>query len=243
MAKKILIKDIINIKYSYFMDILPLSLGINVRNKSNNPEIKKEGDKMSIIIERGSKIPFEVSRIYQISNNCETNIEIKIFEGEKKYTKYNHFLGRVLLYNLPKKNKAKIKIEVKFFIDIEGILSITATEKESGEYVSTKIINDSIALTEYDIEKLREKNKDLYINKNKVNKQNDYSNLKEILKELQDDYIDSTDEEEKYDILKNYNIVLEEFINLFDKDFDNETMLEKYYIYVKIQNFLIISGN
>ena len=222
MAKKILIKDIINIKYFYFMDILPLSLGINVRNKSNNPEIKKEGDKMSIIIERGSKIPFEVSRIYQISNNCETNIEIKIFEGEKKYTKYNHFLGRVLLYNLPKKNKEKIKIEVKFFVDIYGILSITATEKESGEYVSTKIINDSIALTEYDIEKLREKNKDLYINKNKVNKQNDYSNLKEILKELHDELYelnnqkkeynsrksedeDEKIEEEKYYILKNYN--------------------------------------
>ena len=152
MAEKILKKDI-NIEGFYLVDIFPLSLGINVRNKSNNPEIQKEGDKMSIIIKRGSKIPFSNSRIYQTSNNCETNFEIKIFEGEKKYTKYNHFLGRVLLYNLPKKNKEKIKIEVKFFVDIYGILSITATEKESGESVSTKIINDSIALPEVDIKK------------------------------------------------------------------------------------------
>ena len=69
--------------------------------------------------------------------------------------------------------------------------------------------------------------------KTQTNKGLDYTNLKETLKDLQDGYNKSNDDEEKYDILKNYNVVLEEFIDLFDKNFDNETMVEKYYIYVK----------
>ena len=79
-----------------------------------------------------------------------------------------------------------------------------------------------------------EKNKALYEKKKtNTNKDIDYTNIKENLKEFQDAYNQSEDDEDKYDILKNYNEVLEEFIDLFDKDFDNETMVEKYYIYVK----------
>ena len=62
----------------------------------------------------------------------------------------------------------------------------------------------------------------------------DYINLKEILKELQDAYNEAEeDDEDKYNILLNYNCALEEFIDLLYKNFDNETIFEKYYIYVK----------
>ena len=61
----------------------------------------------------------------------------------------------------------------------------------------------------------------------------DYSNLKQTLKEFQDAYNEEEEDEDKYNILLNYNCILEEFINLFDKDFDNETLVEKYYIYIK----------
>ena len=64
--------------------------------------------------------------------------------------------------------------------------------------------------------------------KNKTNKDIDYSNLKETLKEFQDAY-NQSEEEDKYEILKNYNEMLEEFFNSFDINFGNETM----YIYVK----------
>ena len=233
MAAKILIKSDNNIANFSLMDITPLSLGINIRNKSENPEIKKEGDEMSVLIQRGSHIPFSQSKTYQTSEDNQTTVGINIFEGEKKYTHYNHFLGKVELFDLPKKKKGEVKIEVKFFVDVNGILSVTATEKQTGKTISTKIKNDSAALTEKDLEKLKEKNKALYEKKNKTNKDIDYSNLKETLKEFQDAYNQSEDEADKYDILKNYNEVLEEFINSFDKNFDNETMVEKYYIYVK----------
>ena len=234
MAAKILIKKDNNISAFSLMDITPLSLGINVKNNSNNPEIQKEGDEMSVIINRAVKIPYSNEKTYQTSEDYQTSVGIVIYEGEKKYTKYNHILGKVDLYDLPKKKKGEVKILVKFFVDVNGILSVTATEKETGKSISTKIKNDSIQLNDEDIEKIREKNKALYEKKKtKTNKDIDYTNIKENLKEFQDAYNQSEDDEDKYDILKNYNEVLEEFIDLFDKDFDNETMVEKYYIYVK----------
>ena len=234
MAAKILFKKDNNIAGFSLMDITPLSLGINVKNQSTNPEIIKEGDEMSVLISRASKIPYYNEKIYQTSEDNQSTVGIVIYEGEKKYTKYNHVLGKVFLYDLPKKKKGEVKICVKFFIDVNGILSVTATEKETGKSISTKIKNDSVSLTDEEIEKIREKNKALYEKKKtKTNKDIDYTNLKENLKEYQDAYNQSNDDEEKYDILKNYNEELEQFIDLFDKDFDNETMVEKYYIYVK----------
>ena len=233
MAAKLSLKNN-NIANFSLMDITPLSLGINVRNKSTNPEIKKEGDLMSVLIKRGSKIPLSNKKIYQTSEDNQSIVSIYIYEGEKKYTRYNHILGKVELYDLPKKKKGELRVEVNFSLDDNGILSVTATEKQTGKSISTRIKNDSTALSDEDIEKIRQKNKAIYEKKKtKTDKDIDYSNLKETLKELQDTYNKSKNEEEKYDTLKNYNEALEQFINLFDKNFDNETMVEKYYIYVK----------
>ena len=235
MAAKILIKPDNNMAGFCLMDITPLSLGINVLNKSKDPEKIKEGHVMSVLIKRGSKIPFIFSKKYQTSADNQSNVVIDIFEGEKMYTKYNHLLGKLELFDIPKKKKGEVKIEVTFFIDVNGILSVTATEVSTVKSINTRIKNDTNALSDEDIKKIREKNQKLYekTNANETHKEIDYSNIKEILKKFQDAYEETEDNEEKYDILKNYNEVLEEFINLFDTDFDNETMVEKYYIYVK----------
>ena len=234
MAAKILIKKDNNLSGFSLMDITPLSLGINVKNESNNPEIQKEGHVMSVLIKRGTQIPFTNEKTYQTSADNQTTVNIAIYEGERKYTKYNHLLGNVELYNLPKKKKGEVKIDVKFFVDVNGILSVTATEKSTGNSIDTKIKNDNVGLTDEDIEKIRKKNEELYKKiETRTKREIDYSNLKDTLKEFQDAYNESEDDEDKYDILNNYNEALEEFIDLFDKNFDNETMIEKYYIYVK----------
>ena len=234
MAAKILIKKDSNLYGFNLMDITPLSLGINVKNNSKDPEIQKEGHLMSVIIKRGSKIPLTEVKQYETSYDNQAEVGITIFEGEKKYTKYNHVLGKAFLSNIPKKKRGEVKINVKFFIDVNGILTVTATEESTGNNIETKIKNDTVGLTDEDIERIKEKNKKLM---EKVGKketpQTDYGNLKETLKEFQDAYNEAEDEEDKYNILINYNSALEEFINVFDKQFDNETMVEKYFIYVK----------
>ena len=84
-----------------------------------------------------------------------------------------------------------------------------------------------VILTQKQIERLRKKN-EKYL-KNKMT----FTNIRKALKEFLNEYEESIIEEDKYDILINYNEVLEEFIDSFNKNFDNETMVEKYYFYVK----------
>ena len=84
MAAKILIKKDNNISGFCLMDAIPLSLGINVTNKSNNPEKQKEGDVMSVVIKRTSKIPFSKEKTYQTSEDDQTSASIVIYEGQKK---------------------------------------------------------------------------------------------------------------------------------------------------------------
>ena len=78
--------------------------------------------------------------------------------------------------------------------------------------METQIKNDSVNLTDKDIEKLKEKNKK-YLEKTKIKKTIDFSNIKETLKEFQDAYNETEEEEDKYSILMNYNNTLEEFVD------------------------------
>ena len=233
MAAKILLRTDNLLSGFKLMDITPLSLGVEIQNDSKDKEIQKEGGKMSVIVKRGARIPYTNTRVYTTTFNKQKTASIIIYEGEKKYVKYNHILGKVDLNGLPEKEKGKVKINIKFFIDVNGILTVTGTtEDENGQSTSVeaKIKNDMVNLTEDQIKKLREKNEH-YANPALITL--DYSNLKESLKECQDTYKDCQNDSEKFNILMNYNNILEEFIDSFDKDFDNETIIEKYYIYVK----------
>ena len=232
MAAEILIKKDYKFPEFTLMDITPLSLGVSVKNNSLNPEIQKEGNLMSVIIKRGSKIPFTNIQNYETAEDYQTTVDVIVFEGENKFIKYNHRLDIAQLTNLPRKRKGEVKIDVKFFIDVNGILTVTATEKDTNKKVEITIKNDNVWLTDEDIARIKEKNKALYEKANlKENHNIDYSNIKENLKEYQDAYKEA-EEEDKYNILLNYNTTLEEFIDLFSINFDNEALVEKYYIYV-----------
>ena len=159
MAAKIVIKRDKNLSGFNLMDITPLSLGIEVLNNSKNEKILKEGLLMSVIIKRATKIPFNNSEIYYTAYDNQKEARIKIYEGEKKYVKYNHVLGELLLKGLTPKPKGQVKIKVKFFIDVNGILTVTATElSEKGEEIrpiETQIEYQSIGLNKEKIDKLK----------------------------------------------------------------------------------------
>ena len=235
MAAKILRKDRFTSKFN-LMDITPLSLGTNVLNKSENKEIKKEGDIMSVIIKRGAKIPITKTQYYYTVVDNQSSVSVDIYEGEKKYVKYNHLLKNTVLKGLSKKPAGKVKIELKLFVDVNGILSVTAKElgreEKDDNKLEFKIKNDGISLTEDEMEAIKKKN-EKYMSNISSEISTDFYNLKETLKEYQDAYDDTNEEDEKFNILMGYNCALEEFINKFDKNFDNETIIEKFYIYVK----------
>ena len=238
MAAKLSIKKNNLLLGFNLMDITPLSLGVEVVNEDEDEEIRKEGGKMSVIIKRGEKIPCTKVRNYVTVEDDQTSVPIVIYEGQKKYVKYNHELKKIELTGLTKKPKGEVHIKVKFFIDTNGILTVTGTEEEKDKdnSIEVKIKDDRIKFNDEEIERLKKENESLYKKRKNDDKKIDYNNIKETLKEFQDAFKEKEeeeDEEEKFDILINYNNTLEEFINLFDKNFDNETMIEKFYIYVK----------
>ena len=240
MAAKILIKrENLSLGFN-LMDITPLSLGVEIVNEDENEEIRKEGPKMSVIIKRGESIPCTKIRNYVTVEDNQESVPIIVYEGENKYVKYNHRLKEKKLTGLTKKPKGKVHIEVKFYIDVNGILNVTGTEVDQNKNnsIQLKIKDDMVEYSKEEIEKLRKMNEKFF--KKKKKDKLDFISLKETLKDFQDVIKNSSDNEEKFEILINYNTTLEEFIDLFAKKkeenkqiFENETMIEKYYIYIK----------
>ena len=236
MAAKILNKKSnITSKYN-LMDIAPFSLGTDIKNNSLDKEIQKEGNEMSVIIKRGSKIPIHNIETYYTTCDNQKSVSLNVYEGEKKYIKYNHLLKEAKLTGLSERPAGKVKIKVKFDIDVNGILTVTGKEEDpennKENIIEIKIRNDGIVLTEDEMKKIKEKNKK-YMEKCKIKMNIDYKNLKETLKKYQDTLEEAEDEEDKFEIIMGCINFLEGFINKFDTDFDNETIVEKFYIYTK----------
>ena len=243
MAAKISKKKIGALSDFNLMDITPLSLGIETQNNSKDSKIRDRGKLMSVIIKRGVKIPYSNSETYTTTKDNQNKALIAIYEGEKKYVKENHKLGEVMMLNLTEKPKGEVKIDVNFHIDINGILTVTGTEKDKkNNKFLIEIKNDNVKLTKEEVEKLRKKN-EKYQNMN-PDLALDYNNLKQTLREFKKIYDTTKTDNEKYNILMSYNSTLEEFIDLFNKDkenednnlkdnFDNETMIEKFFFYVQ----------
>ena len=242
-------------------DVIPLSLGTNIINKSTNPKILKEGDVMSIILKKGTPMNFSNSLTYYTVSDNQKEMSIDIYEGENAFVKYNHLLKRSKISNLKERKKGKTKVIVTFQIDINGILIVNAKEESednNGQTMKPIIIkNDEISLSEEKMKSLENKNKELLqkIGNNDNIKIEDYSNLKESLikyknayikaknkygnkKELKESKEEEEEEKETQDnrliYISNFNETLEEFIDSYDIDnCDNETVIEKYYLYIK----------
>ena len=255
-AEKILHNKDDTIKNFSLLDIIPISLGTNVKNNSTNPDIKKEGDIMDIIIKRGTHIPITNYQTYSTAHENQDSMSINIYEGEKKFVKYNHLLKKSNITGLTRRPKGQTKVVMKFDIDVNGILNVEAKEESAdgkGQIVNLIIKNDEVSLSEKDMEKLQEKMKSLLdkFGHNNEKNNNDYINIKGILKKYKDAFVkskkikkkDDDDEEEDDDsiiYIQNYYTTLEDFIDKLDKNFDNETILYKFYLYIKdlFENYL-----
>lgn len=112
------------------VDIVPLSLGIET-----------SGGVMVKIIERNTTIPCNKSQIFSTYSDNQPSTIIKIFEGERDRTCYNNLLGIFELTGIAPKPRGIPKINVKFEIDANGILSVSAHD-ESVNKVEKMVINN-----------------------------------------------------------------------------------------------------
>jgi molecular chaperone DnaK (HSP70) len=128
------------------LDVTPLSLGIGLSN-----------GEMDIIIRRNTQIPCERIRKYKTSKDYQSKIILKVYQGERIFTKDNSFLGNLII-RIPPLKKGEVKIDVTFEIDINGVLNIYAKDNEGKKY-DLKIGVDKL-LNKEEIEKnIIEKNK------------------------------------------------------------------------------------
>lgn len=103
------------------LDITPLSLGIETM-----------GGLMDVIIARNSKIPTTMAREYTTSVDGQKNLKIAVYQGERDLVAHNRKLGEFILSNIPAMSAGIPKIQVRFLLDADGILMVSAKELRSG---------------------------------------------------------------------------------------------------------------
>src|SRR5210317_507509 len=132
------IKDIL------LLDVTPLSLGVET-----------VGGVMTKIIARNTTIPVKKSEMFSTAVDNQTNVEIHILQGERELVTGNKSLGNFRLDGIPAANRGAPQIEVTFDIDVDGILSVKAKEKETGVEQSITIQGAS-NLNENEVESVLE---------------------------------------------------------------------------------------
>ena len=126
------------------LDVTPLSLGVEI-----------VGGKMSTIIKRNTTIPCKNSGIYYTVKDYQERVRIKVFQGEREFTKDNHFLGEFTISNIRKDLAGKVQIEAIFELDINNILKVTAIEIGNDKNIKELTIKcDNDRLSETEIQRL-----------------------------------------------------------------------------------------
>jgi chaperone protein DnaK len=104
------------------LDVTPLSLGVET-----------VGGIMTKLIARNTTIPIKKSELFSTAIDNQENVEIHILQGEREMVSGNKSLGKFKLEGIPQAPKGKPQIEVTFDINVDGMLSVTAKENESGK--------------------------------------------------------------------------------------------------------------
>jgi len=147
------------IKSMVLVDVIPLSLGIETA-----------GGQMTKILNRNNNIPCSKEQVFSTYSDNQPCVTIKIYEGEREFTKYNNLLGTFELTNIPPMPRGIPKINVKFEIDANGILKIQATEESTGKSNNIIIKNDKNRFTTEELNKFIE-NANKFSEEDKYNKE------------------------------------------------------------------------
>ncbi len=124
------------------LDVTPLSLGIEVA-----------GGVTDKIILRNSTIPASATQFYTTQVDGQTNVAIHVLQGERELARDCRSLARFDLKGVPPMTAGMPRIEVKFLIDANGILHVTAREQRSGQEAEIEV-QPSYGLTDEQVESM-----------------------------------------------------------------------------------------
>src|SRR5205085_7839033 len=140
------------------LDVTPLSLGIETL-----------GGVMTKLVERNTTIPAERKNVFSTADDNQTAVTVRVFQGDREMAADNRLLGQFNLEGIPPSPRGVPQIEVKFDIDANGILNVSAKDLGTGKEQSVRI-EQSSGLTETEIEKMR-KDAELHAEEDKKKRQ------------------------------------------------------------------------
>merc|ERR1719427_997172 len=124
------------------LDVTPLSLGIETL-----------GGVMTKLITRNTTIPTRKSQVFSTAADGQTQVEIKVHQGEREMAAANKILGQFQLVGIPPAPRGVPQIEVAFDIDANGIVHVSARDKGTGREQQI-VIQSSGGLSKDDIENM-----------------------------------------------------------------------------------------
>ena len=125
------------------LDVTPLSLGIET-----------EGGMFTKLVERNTTIPTERKQVFSTAADNQTAVTVSVFQGERPMARDNRLLGQFNLEGIPPAPRGMPQIEVKFDIDANGILNVSAKDLGTGKEQTVRIENAS-GLPKDEVEKMR----------------------------------------------------------------------------------------
>jgi molecular chaperone DnaK len=125
------------------LDVTPLTLGIET-----------EGGILTPLIERNTTIPAAKQNTFSTAADNQTAVTVRVFQGERRMAAQNRLLGEFNLEGIPPQPRGMPQIEVKFDIDQNGILNVSARDISSGKQASVKI-EQSSGLSKDEIDRMK----------------------------------------------------------------------------------------
>lgn len=132
------------VKDVLLLDVTPLTLSIETLGRVATP-----------MIERNTTVPTSKTQIFSTAADNQTQVEIRVLQGERPMAADNKLLGTFALDGIPPAPRGVPQIEVTFDIDANGILSVSAKDKATNKEQSIKITG-AVGLSEQEIKKAQE---------------------------------------------------------------------------------------
>jgi len=124
------------------LDVTPLTLGIETLGGVATP-----------LIEKNTTIPTQKSQVFSTAEDNQTAVTVHVIQGERTQASQNKSLGQFNLADIPPASRGVPQIEVTFDLDANGILNVSAKDKNTGKEQSI-VIKASSGLSDDDIEKM-----------------------------------------------------------------------------------------